>query len=613
MAKGQTSRILVWVLLGLLIVGLVGFGATDFGGSVRTVGTVGKTEIDVNRYARALDQELRALGAQRGSAVSMSEARELGIDQLVLQRLVTQAAIENAASELGLSVGDAIVSEEILSIPAFRGIDDEFDREAYAFTLEQSGLSVAEFEDRIRSETAASLVQAGVVGAVTSPETYLDTLLNYLQETRDITWARLTSEGLADALPQPTESEIEAFHTANKAAFTLPETKAITYAWLTPDMIRDTVEIDQEALEARYRERIAEFVRPERRLVERLVFGTEDEAEAGLIAIEAGETTFDALVADRGLTLDDVDLGDATLASLGDAGGAIFALTEPGVVGPLPSPIGPALFRMNAILSAQEVSLDEAEDDLRAELAADRARRVIDESIDGIDDLLAGGAEIEELAAETEMELGQIDWRAGSSEGIAAYEAFRAAAAQLTEGVFPEVLTLEDGGIFAMRLDKVRPPVLQPLDVVREDVVAGWRAQEVTRLLTEEAQDLADQISEGREMAAIRLTIETDRGLTRDGFVPGTPVDFVTQAFEMEPGELRVLSGDGAAYILRLDAVRAPDPNDPERALLRGLFAQQAAQEVAGDVFQAFANGLLGQTGVQINQAALNAVHAQSQ
>jgi peptidyl-prolyl cis-trans isomerase D len=611
MAKGQTSRIFVWVLLGLLIVGLVGFGATDFGGSVRTVGTVGKTEIDVNRYARALDQELRALGAQRGSAVSMAEARELGIDQLVLQRLVTQAAVENAATELGVSVGDSVVSEEILAIPAFRGIDGEFDREAYAFTLEQSGLTVAEFEDRIRSETAASLVQAGVVGAVTAPETYLDALLGYLQEERDITWARLTPNGLADALPDPTESELQAFHAANEAVFTLPETKAITYAWLTPDMIRDTVEIDREALETRYEERIAEFVRPERRLVERLVFGTGAEAEAALAAIETGETSFDALVAERGLALEDVDLGDATLASLGDAGDAIFALTEPGIVGPLPSPIGPALFRMNAILSAQEVTLEEAEDDLRAELAADRARRVIDDNIDGIDDMLAGGATIEELAAETEMELGQIDWRAGSSDGIAAYEAFRAAAEALTEDDFPEVLTLEDGGIFALRLDELRPPELQPLDAVRDQAIAGWRAQEVTRLLTEEGRDLAEQIAEGREMAAIRLPIEVDRGLTRDGFIPDTPADFVTQAFEMTPGELRVLSGDQTAYILRLDDVRAPDPSNPDRMLLRGLFAQQAAQEVAGDVFQAFANGLLAQTGVQINQAALNAVLAQ--
>jgi peptidyl-prolyl cis-trans isomerase D len=611
MAKGKSSRVLVWILMGLLIAGLIGFGATDFGGSVRSVATVGDTEIDVNRYARTLEQELRAAGAERGSAVTMAEARDSGLDQRVLQRLVAQATMENAASELGISVGDERVREEILAVPAFRGIDGEFDREAYAFTLERSGLSVAEFEERVRAETSASLVQAGAMGAVMAPETYLDALLGYLLEERDITWARLAEDALADPVPDPTETEITAYHGANQAAFTLPEAREIPYAWLTPDMIRDSVEIDRDALEARYRERIGEFVRPERRLVERLAFGTDTEAAEALAAIEAGETTFDDLVTGRGLSLADVDLGDASLQDLGEAGEAIFALSEPGVVGPLPSPVGPALFRMNAILSAQEITLEEAEEDLRAELAADRARRVIDDSIDGIDDLLAGGATLEELAAETEMELGQVAWRPGTTEGIAAYEAFREAAAQVTEDDFPEVLTLEDGGIFALRLDAVRAPELQPLDAVRDEVIAGWRADEVTRRLAAEARITADEIAGGREMAAIRLPLETDRGLRRDGFVPGTPADFVTQVFEMEPGDLRVVAGDGAAIIVRLDRVGAADPAQGEAALLRQIFAQQTAQEVAGDVLQAFTNGLLGQTGVTVNQTAINAVQSQ--
>jgi peptidyl-prolyl cis-trans isomerase D len=248
--------------------------------------------------------------------------------------------------------------------------------------------------------------------AVAAPDTYVTTLLGYLQEQRDVTWARVTPENLTDPLPEPTEDELQAYYEANEAAFTLGETKVITYAQLTPDMLVGTVEIDAGALEAAYQERIDDFVQPERRLVERLVFPTEAEAAQAKAAIDAGETTFDALVEERGLTLEDIDMGEATVESLEGAGAAIFALTEPGVAGPLPSALGPALFRMNAILSAQEIPLEEAEEILRGELAADRARRVIDESVSQIDDLLAGGATLEDLAAETEMELGQIDWRA---------------------------------------------------------------------------------------------------------------------------------------------------------------------------------------------------------
>lgn len=611
MAKAKASNIFVWVLLALLIVGLMGFGATNFGGSIRAVATVGDTEVGIDRYGRELQQELRALGAQTGQTVPLSQARDLGVDQAVLSRLVGHAALENEANRLSVSVGDEVVSREILAIPAFRGIDGEFDREAYQFALENQGMSVAEFENRVRAETASGVLQSGVASSVSAPDTYVDTLLTYVLEQRDITWARMSEADLADAIAEPSEEDLRAYHEANADAFTLPETRAITFAWLTPDMLRDSVDIDQAALEARYQERFDEFNTPERRLVERLVFGTNDEAATALAAIETGETTFDQLVAERGLTLEDVDLGDVAQGDLGAAADAVFGMAEPGVTGPHDSELGPALFRMNAVLAAQETTLDEAEEDLRAELAADRARRVIDDSISDIDDLLAGGATLEDLAAETEMELGQIDWRADVSDGIAAYEAFRSAAGELTEGDFPEVLSLEDGGIFAMRLDEIRPPTLQPLSDVRPLVISGWEEAEITTALESQAQSLAGQIANGREMAGIGLPLETDRNLTRDGFVSGAPEGLVADVFDMEPGEVRVVTGPGEALIVRLDAVRAPDLADPSTVVIRQAFGQQAQQQLANDVLTAYTNALIDMAGVDVNQAAINAVHAQ--
>ncbi len=65
---------------------------------------------------------------------------------------------------------------------------------------------------------------------------------------------------------------LQAYYRANEAAYTLSETKAITYAWVTPEMILDTIAIDDDALRALYEERASDYIRPERRLVERLVF-----------------------------------------------------------------------------------------------------------------------------------------------------------------------------------------------------------------------------------------------------------------------------------------------------------------------------------------------------
>ncbi|MEL6644589.1 MAG: peptidyl-prolyl cis-trans isomerase [Pseudomonadota bacterium] len=611
MAKGQASRFFVWIILGLLIVGLAGFGATNFGGSVRTIGSVGDEEIETDAYARALEQELRALTAQFGQAVPFAQAQQFGIDRTVLSRLVTQAALDNEARAVGISVGDEVVGEQVLEIPAFRGIDGAFDREAYSFTLQRSGMSVAEFEDEVRDDTARTLLQGAVVGGLEATDTYTETLFQWARERRDITWARLTEAELAEPIAEPSEADLQGYYEDNAPLFTLAEERAITYAWLTPDMIVDTVEMDEAGLRALYEQRIAEFVQPERRLVERLVYGNDDAAAAAMARLDAGEVTFDELVAERGLTLEDIDLGEVDVTALGDPGAEIFALTEPGVSGPHMSPLGPALFRVNAILNARDIPFEEARADLEPEYAADRARRVIGDMLGEVDDLLAGGATLEELATETEMELGQIDWRPDVDSGIAAYEDFRAAAFAAQEGDFPEVLEFEEGGIFALRLDEIRPPALQPLDEVRDRVIEGWAAEETGRVLFAQAEALAQEIRDGREMAGIDAPLQTARGILRDAFIEDAPPAFVAGVFEMEEGEIRVFEDAGAAALVRLDAILPAEAEGGEDAALLAELARQSTQGIANDVLDLYSRALQTRAGIRINQQTLNAVHAQ--
>lgn len=611
MAKKKAGNAALWVIIGLLIVGLAGFGATNFGGSVRSVATVGNVEIGVNEYARAVETQLRNFQRQTGQQITFQQARAIGLDNAALSQLITAAALENETQTLGISAGDAAVSEEILSTPAFQGAGGTFDRQTYELTLRQGGIDVSEFEDRVRSDIASGLLRSAVGAGIDTPSVYVDTLFAYARETRDVTWARLTASDLSEPLPEPSEEDLRAFYEANPAPFTRPETKAITYAWLSPDMIVDKIEVDEAQARALYDQRIAEYIQPERRLVERLVFATEANADAAKALLDSGEADFDSLVAERGLTLADIDLGDVSQADLGSAAEAIFALSEPGVVGPLPSGLGPALFRMNGILGAQEITFDEVRDDLEAEAAADRARRIITESVPQIEDLIAGGASMSVLAERTDMQSGTLEWNRDVFDGIAAYDAFRAAAASASPGDFAQVVELEDGGIFTLAVDEVRPPALIPLEDVRDEVVAEWETAETGKALAARAEAMAEDIRSGREMASLGLDLETDRDLSRDAFVEGTPPDFSETLFAMDRDEVRVLSADGEAWLLRLDAITPPDPDSPDSQLLRSQFAAQTSVEMSAGLIAAYTQALLSETGIEVNQSALNAVNAQ--
>ncbi len=123
-AGKKASNFIVWIILLLLVVGLAGFGATNFGGSTQSVGSVGDTEIGVNDYARALQNELNALQSQTGQVFPLAQAQAFGIDRRVLQRLVADAALDNETASIGLSVGDEEVGQRIREIPDFRALTD---------------------------------------------------------------------------------------------------------------------------------------------------------------------------------------------------------------------------------------------------------------------------------------------------------------------------------------------------------------------------------------------------------------------------------------------------------------------------------------------------------
>lgn len=612
MAKGgnSVSKTFVWILLALLIVGLAGFGATNLSGNIRTIGAVGDKPISVDLYARTLQEDLRALSAQAGQSVPFSTAQQLGLDRQALSRVVTTRALDHETAALGLSVGDAQLQQQILSMSAFQGIDGKFDREGYRFALENAGLSEAEFEESLREEAARTMVQGAILAGNSMPDTYADTLVAFIGERRNATLARLTADDLASAIAAPTEADLKAYYDENIARYTLPEAKKITYAWLSPDMIVDTVEVDEAALQAAYDERLAEFNRPERRLIERLVYANEEDASSAKAQLEAGGASFESLVEARGLSLSDIDLGDQDEAALGAAGAAIFSATTGDIVGPLPSDLGPALFRINGILSAQNTSFEEAKDQLRDELAADRARRVVEAQINNIDDLLAGGATLEELAKETDMELGTLDWSADVEDGIAAYEAFREAATAVTLEDFPQVEVLEDGGIFALRLNEILAPRPQPMEEITEKLTAGWTTKTTREALRAQAEALVPQITADSAFDAVGLDAETLSEVTRSGFVEGLPAAAREALFEAELGAVRVVEDTDSVVILRLDGILPADEGSDDVAALRERLSASAASSVSQDLFEAFATDIQQRAGIQLDQNAINAVHA---
>lgn len=608
--KRRGASVMVWVLMAMLIGGLGGFGVTNFGSGVASIGTVGDRKIDVGDYARSLRQAMDQFSKQIGQPVTIQQAQAIGLDRQVLQQVMDRAALDNETDRIGLSVGDAAVASKVSAIPSFQGVDG-FDRATYREVLRQNNLTEASFEAGLRADTARQLLQTAITGGLTAPQTLTDTIAAWAGEQRGFSMLRLTEKSLTTPMPPLTDADLQAYYHANIATYTRPEAKRIAYVAILPETLAKDMPLDEAALKATYESRLSSYIIPEKRLVERLAFATEADAASAKARIDAG-TAFDDLVTERNLTLEDVDMGDMSQKELGDAGDAVFALKDPGVVGPFPSSIGPALFRMNAILAAQETTFEQAKPDLALEQQLEAARKEISGKVEAVDDALAGGASLADIAKEQGLTLQTTDYAAGADDNdpITGYQAFRDTADKLAEGDFPEAILLDDGGLVAMELDSTVPPAPVAFDKVKEKVTAAAQADALAKALSGEATRIKAAVEGGASLGAFGIVSRTAQ-IDRQGVVADAPPALLEAVFQMAPNDLRVIEAPGFAAVLQLNTITAAPTTGEDAAALREAISTNAGRAIGDDVLTLYTASLTASAGITLDQAAINAVQAQ--
>jgi len=602
------------VVMGLLMLGLTGFGIGGFGGgNLQSIGTVGDESIGVNTYYRAYRNAINQLSNRAGRNLSPIEIEQFGISASVLDAVIGVAAIDNEATQMGISVGDNIVRQQILENPNFQGLTGSFDKESYEFYLDrQLNLTPKQFDTMLRKENARSILEGSITSGITSSDAIPVALMSYVQETRDFDWAWVTDTQLSAPIPAPTDAQLQDYYNANTDKYQSLRSHNVTYAWLSPDMLLEQVKVDEAELRESYDFQSDRFNKPEQRAVERIVFGSQKEAKDALDSLDALIITFEQLVTERGLTLADVDLGDVEAKDLSaTAAKLIFANEEVGVVGPVESSLGPALFRVNAVLAADSTSFEDARAELTTELAGEGARRLVSDSVNDIDDLLAGGASVTDLGLETQMQTGTIDFTAESTGGLNGYNEFRQAILTAKSGDFPEVVDLSDGGVFAVEVNKVTEPATIAFAEVKTRVASDWKQSETLAQLQTVAQGFKAKLEKDSSFEDLGLTAVSETDARRDSFFQSLPPAVIVDVFALKTGGVLTLEGPNGVLLARLASVNAFDAASAENTTAVTQLTNSLSAQIGADVLELYTAALRGTAGVTLNQTAITSINAQ--
>ncbi len=607
--RNRHAGVLVYALMAALFVGLAGFGI-GVGRSISSqdVARVGGRPVEASEYSRAMQQELQALTRQLGRDLPMTEARQYGVDRMVLARLVNDAALDEEAARLGISTGDAEVRDQVMKTPAFQGPDGKFDRATYTDAVGRIGLTTGGFESLLRREATRNLLSGSVQAAANLPQSEALAILAFLGEKRGFDWLRLDAGLLPTPIPAPTDAELEAAHQAHAAdRYTRPETREISYASITPAALAATIDIPEADLRAAYDAAIDSYKTPERRAIDRIGFPTAAEAAAAKARIDAGETDFDAVATERGMKPGETDQGIVASDTLPPE---VRTATEPGLIGPVETPLGPALYRLNAIMAAKTTPFDEAKAKLAQDRALEEAKKRIADDTAHIEDLIAGGATLEEIASETELQLGSIALNSESKGGLADDPKFRDAAAKAETGVETDLVELSGGGLVTLRVDKIDPPAVIPLAEIRDRVAADWTADQTAEALQKLATGYIGELKGGLAFADLagRLNRPVTKAapLTRGETAPGTPPELVADVFAAAPGAA-ITRRDGDGVILaQLTAIEPFDPKADANARVLANIESQYRQQVRDDTLALYTAAVRDEAGVTLNQTVID-------
>ncbi len=615
--RKKKSGVFVWAVMGFLILGLGGFGLTGAfqtsGGS--TVASVGDEEISADSYLNTLQQDLQRASQQFGQNITLDQARLFGIDQSSLRRQLTLAALTNEAKRLNLSVGDEAVREALLASPAFQITNGVFSEAAYDLVLNQQRMTREEYETLLRNDQTQNVMSGAISGAIGPQETAARVLLDFVGETRDVIWAEIDASVLPSAVETPDETAVKGFYDANPEAFTTPETRKITYAMLTPAMLAADVEISDEAIQEVYDAQADFYNTPERRIVDRIIFGNADDAAAAMAQLNSGEASFEDIAAERNLTANEYAVGVVRANQLSTAAAELlFASSEPGLYGPVAATLGPAIFRVNAALDGNTVPLEEARGDIRDALATEQAETLMLTKIGDIDDLIAGGASLEELADETDMVLFTIDYNTDSAEDVTTDPAFNLEAVTAEVAEERDLIELENNGILALRVDEVIPATLRSLEDARAQAVEGATAAATLLKVQDYADELVAQIEAGADLSAtlgaLGITPHIDARVTRTAPPAGLSPLLAQEMFIQNEGKTKAYETDAGAIIIEVSRVQAFDPLSDDGKTFLAQAQTQIEEDIASDVYILFANGLLGGAEVTVNQGMIDQILA---
>jgi peptidyl-prolyl cis-trans isomerase D len=630
---GAALAVLFLVLIALAFAGTgvsnMFKGSSGKSSPTDAVATIGDVVIDQATLRKAANAALQNVREQQPT-MSMQAFVAAGQLDVVLDNLIDRAAMLAWGKKHGIVISDRLVDSEIAKMAPFQGPDGKFSQTLYRQLLQQRGISEALIRgDIAQTQIARSLLVPASFGA-TMPASLATQYAQLFKEKREGMIAVLPAPLFAPAQP-PSDKVLADWYGAHRGMFIRPERRAIRYAVLNADALKNVSAPTDAEIAARYKADAAKYAAIETRTVTQLVMLGEADAKAAAAEAAQGKP-LSAIAQAKGLTtsakgpLAKDALAGQTSAGIADA---VFAAAKGGIVGPLRSPLGWAVLRVDAVAVTPARSLEQVKGEIAAALTDEKRRAALSAATSQIEDGFDKGTSLADTAKPLGLQIAET--APLTADGHLYDDKTKTAPPELArvmQTAFsmeqehqPQLAETDPGKQYVMfEVSKITPSAPAPFAEIKKDVAAAYGLDQGNIAAGAAAKKVLAQVKSGSDLAKalaslgrplpppqpLSMTREQLAQMQQQSRQPIPPP--LGLLFSMSQGTTKLLPAPGNRgwFVVSLKSITPGTlaPNDP----LIANAQHDLGEEVGNEYADALRRAIRAEIGATKNPAAFASV-----
>ena len=547
-----------------------------FGGSFGTINGEDVTETDLQLASNTAVQRFKSIYGEEFDFDMLDDDLRM---ESIKQELIVQKVLQSGARSLGLINNNTVdeAKKSIIRNPQFQ-INGIFDENVYEAQVNSNGYTKEGYIELMTNLLASELYRSSLTGLnfATDYETF--ELTKLLEKSSDIEFTKLSYNGLKNEIVN-TSDELMEFYDSNQILFFSSEERSFKYILLSQDSYKDDVVVPESYIEDAYKEYLDNFsnsaqVRFSHIMIEKsnyesrdlafdVITKAEDLINSGLdFSKVVSDFSEDIITKDIGGDLEYFD-SEIFPEEFGLAIANLGLNETSGVI---------ELDETFHILKVTELNVQEplaesqVKNELINELVETESYALMNDDFDLIDEMIAEGSSIEQIAEYISKTLEESDLytQENFSFNIKNSEIRNYLFSPDSKMAAPYAIELDDM-VIVMSLNNLIEPALMSYEEVADKVgelLAESKALEKLDLLEEESNSIAD-VQDKQSFIETYNFVTTDKFVDVKRYSSLLPQEVLSAVFNAKAGEvLKVNAQNGDKYFV--DIVAFKQPNESE-------------------------------------------------